>query len=386
MNKELHAAEEEYQARLRQLPTKFKSDTDLDRLLYKCCLAAGRAGKAFEEAKRAIDGVLKIENKEQISDHLREHMYSGWARGIAKRNGKSAEAHLAQRHALKSYQEYLSSLKEGWHDNRERSQKIYKCAEYAGGTGITLHEVREVIMQVVVKQEVTDCKTYDRLVKIINSNYMQGKIQLNPNLTEFEKYKQLFENASRQKQGGKLGNLIHQVIRDGSSIENTTKTIFAVAEPYGYNHSEITNRVKQTYDAYSKQQLRAASKSEETLIADNVKESYLLETEIKRDGNEPQIVARLRHRGAEVYCVTPAERNSAGYPDLWVVYGGREIHAEIKTGQGRLNEAQWRFQLHTQVARIRNAKHCDMLLNWLKSGDEELPQSLQACADEVDWR
>ena len=164
----MHAAEEEFRARLKQLPNKYIEQRTLDNLfglLCRCSHAAGRAGEEWDETFKAIESTLEMGNKEHISDRLQEFMYGGWARGKAIRTGKSAEEHLAQRRALESYQGYLSSLKEGWHDNRERSKKVYKCAEYAGEANIPLNEIREEIIRIVEDREEIDCKTYKKFVE-----------------------------------------------------------------------------------------------------------------------------------------------------------------------------------------------------------------------------
>lgn len=247
-------------------------------------------------------------------------------------------------------------------------------------------------MQIVESVESIDTDTQNHLIENIKRNYRRMKIKLNNNLSEFDKNREYFKFASPQKRSKKLNSLIHLVMRDGNSIENTIKIIFPVAKPFRYSHDEITDRVNKIHDYLSKQEHRfmredlTLHQTEEDSIAAKVEENYLHQTEINRDKNESRIVARLRHLEAEVFCITPAERNSAGYPDLWVVYGGRGIHAEVKTQQGRLNEAQWRFQLHTKVARIRNVNHCDLLFNWLNSDEVELPPSLRISADEVEWR
>ena len=392
------AAKEEYRARLRQLPDKLSKRLTWDRLvglLYRCSRAAGCAGEEWEKTIKAIESIHEINNMEQRDCYLRENMYRGWARGNAERFGVSAEEHLAQRNALNKYQEYLGSLKKGWHNNRKRGNTVHKCAEYAGAAGIPLQDVRKEIMRIVENREEIDSKTYSRLVEIIEENYTRMAIQSNPNLTNVEKCKMIFENTSLQKRDNKLYNFISQVINDGNSLEVSIIEIYAAAKPFGYDHSDVVDRVTRMYEAHLCRQQgvkhynfseMAVRESVEALIADISEDNSLLGTEVKRDANEPQIVARLRCLGAEVYCVSPAERTSAGYPDLWVVYGGRGIHAEVKTQHGRLNEAQWRFQLHTQVARIRNVNHCDLLLNWLNSDYVELPHALRVTADEVDWR
>ena len=394
----MSAEKEEYRARLRQLPDKLSKRLTWDMLvglLYRCSHAAGRAGEKWEKTIKAIESIHEMSNIEQRDCYLHENMYRGWARGNAERFGESAEEHLAQRLAFKKYQAYLSSLKEGWHDNRERSKKVYKCAEYAGEANIPLNEIREEIIRIVEDREEIDCKTYKRFVEIIDQNYTRMAIQSNPNLTNYEKCKMIFENSPLQKRDSKLHNFISQVINDGNSLEVSIIKIYAAAKPFGYDHSDVVDQVTRMYEAHLCRQQgvkhynfseMAVRESVEALIADISEDNSLLGTEVKRDANEPQIVARLRCLGAEVYCVSPAERNSAGYPDLWVVYGGRGIHAEVKTQQGRLNEAQWRFQLHTKVARIRNVNHCDLLFNWLNSDYVELPHALRVTADEVDWR
>ncbi len=81
----------------------------------------------------------------------------------------------------------------------------------------------------------------------------------------------------------------------------------------------------------------------------------------KRDANESEVVAALERVGAVVYRIS-----ASGLPDLLCCFRGRWTPMEVKSGKGKLTEAQAATFMQTPFAIVRDREQALKAIGALK--------------------